>query len=144
MCKAPTAANTLLPLRMSEQVPLHRPPIPPLSRRPVDTQLVLGIRAIDGLLALGHGQRIGIFAGAGIGKSTLLGAMAKSAQADVSVIALIAVIGSPLVHGFGIDPTNLNTWVLFFPYIWLPSVLVMIAIFGHIVITRKLLQAENS
>ncbi len=81
------------PVRTTERVPLHRPPIPPLSRRPVDTQLVLGIRAIDGLLALGHGQRIGIFAGAGIGKSTLLGAMAKNAQSDVSVIALIGERG---------------------------------------------------
>ena len=63
------------------------------------------------------------------------------------VIAVVAVAGSPIVHGFGGEPENLNTWVLFFPYVWLPTVLVVLAIFGHIIITRKLLQdssRENS
>jgi hypothetical protein len=54
-------------------------------------------------------------------------------------IAYIAITGSVLVQGFGSEPENLNTWVLFFPYVWLPAVLVTIAIVGHIVITRKLL-----
>ncbi len=57
-------------------------------------------------------------------------------------IAMIAVIGSPFVRGFGSEPENLNTWVLFFPYVWLPAVLVMVAIFGHLILTRKLLQGE--
>lgn len=81
------------PVRTVARVPLHRPPIAPLRRPPIDTLLPLGIRAIDGLLSIGRGQRIGIFAGAGIGKSTLLGFMAKSAKADISVIALIGERG---------------------------------------------------
>ena len=54
-------------------------------------------------------------------------------------IAIIAITTSPMVRAFGDDPPNLNTWVLFFPYVWLPVVLVTIAISGHIIITRKLL-----
>jgi hypothetical protein len=54
-------------------------------------------------------------------------------------IGVIAVTGSPIIAGFGTEPENLNTWVLFFPYVWLPAVLVVLAVFGHIVITRKLL-----
>lgn len=53
-------------------------------------------------------------------------------------IAVIAVLASPRVHAFGTEPQNLNTWVLFFPYVWLPVVLVTIAMISHIVITRKL------
>lgn len=52
---------------------------------------------------------------------------------------LLAITISPMVRAFGDDPANLNTWVLFFPYVWLPVVLVTIAISGHIIITRKLL-----
>ena len=59
------------------------------------------------------------------------------------VIAVVAVAGSPIVRGFGSEPENLNSWVLFFPYVWLPTVLVVLAIFGHIIITRKLLQNSN-
>jgi flagellum-specific ATP synthase len=81
------------PVRVTARVPLHQGPIPPLRRQPIDTMLTLGIRSIDGLLTLGRGQRVGIFAGAGIGKSTLLGSMAKSARVDVSVIALIGERG---------------------------------------------------
>jgi flagellum-specific ATP synthase len=80
-------------VRTTDRVPLHQMPIPPLRRPPIDTVLPLGIRAIDGLLTLGNGQRVGIFAGAGIGKSTLIGTMAKSARVDVSVIALIGERG---------------------------------------------------
>ena len=54
-------------------------------------------------------------------------------------IATIAIAASPVVRAFGDDPRNLNTWVLFFPYVWLPVVLVTIAISGHVIITRKLL-----
>lgn len=54
-------------------------------------------------------------------------------------IAIIAITTSPMAQAFGNDPANLNTWVLFFPYVWLPVVLVTIAISGHIIITRKLL-----
>ncbi len=65
------------------------PPPGPLDREPIGEALVTGIRAIDSLLTCGKGQRIGIFGGSGVGKSTLLGAMARSSSADVSVIALI-------------------------------------------------------
>jgi FliI/YscN family ATPase len=61
----------------------------PLEREHITERLVTGIRAIDALLPCGKGQRIGIFGGSGVGKSTLLGAMARQSSADVSVIALI-------------------------------------------------------
>jgi flagellum-specific ATP synthase len=68
---------------------LYAAPPGPLDREPIGAALATGIRAIDSLLTCGKGQRIGIFGGSGVGKSTLLGAMARSSQADVSVIALI-------------------------------------------------------
>ncbi len=68
---------------------LYRAPESPLERAHIDTPLITGIRAIDGLLPCGRGQRIGIFGGSGVGKSTLLGAMARQSAADVSVIALV-------------------------------------------------------
>ncbi len=55
------------------------------------------------------------------------------------VIAGIAAAGSPIFQAFGSEPEQINSWVVFFPYIWLPSVLVVIAIIGHILVTRKLL-----
>ncbi len=55
------------------------------------------------------------------------------------MILLIAITTSPMVRLFGDDPSNVNTWVLHFPYVWLPSILVTIAISGHIFVTRKLL-----
>src|SRR6185437_14663694 len=68
---------------------LYRTPPGPLEREDITEPLVTGVRAIDSLLPLGKGQRIGIFGGSGVGKSTLLGAMARYNSADVSVIALI-------------------------------------------------------
>ncbi len=56
----------------------------------------------------------------------------------LAVIAFIAVATSPIVRLFGDEPQHLNTWVLYFPYVWLPVVMVTIAIFGHVVVTRKL------
>ncbi len=61
----------------------------PLERVPISQPLVTGIRVIDGLLTCGKGQRVGIFGGAGVGKSTLLGAMSRNSFADVNVVALI-------------------------------------------------------
>ena len=58
--------------------------------------------------------------------------------ACLGVIAWIAGNAAPMVRGFGDDPRHLNTWVLYFPYVWLPTVLVMIALTGHLVLTRKL------
>ncbi len=68
---------------------LYRAPESPLTRAHITEPLVTGVRAIDGLLTCGKGQRIGIFGGSGVGKSTLLGAMARQSAADVCVIALI-------------------------------------------------------
>jgi flagellum-specific ATP synthase len=68
---------------------LYSPAPGPLEREPIGEPLATGIRAIDSLLTCGKGQRIGIFGGSGVGKSTLLGAMARSSSAEVSVIALI-------------------------------------------------------
>jgi hypothetical protein len=59
-------------------------------------------------------------------------------------IAAIAITTSPLVRLFGDDPRHVNTWVLFFPYVWLPAVLVTIAVAGHVVITRRLLAASTT
>jgi hypothetical protein len=58
----------------------------------------------------------------------------------LGVIAWIARSSSPVVRAFGDDPRHLNTWVLYFPYVWLPTVLVMIALGGHLVLTRRLLR----
>jgi FliI/YscN family ATPase len=73
--------------------PLHRDATNPLARANITEPLGTGVRAIDGLLTIGAGQRIGIFGGSGVGKSTLLGMMAKRATADINVIALIGERG---------------------------------------------------
>ena len=73
--------------------PLESPPPPPLSRARIDSKLSVGVRAIDGLLSMGRGQRIGIMAGSGIGKSTLLGMIARNTEADINVIGLIGERG---------------------------------------------------
>jgi len=72
-----------------EAYDLYAPAPGPLDREPIDEPLGTGIRAIDSLLTCGKGQRIGIFGGSGVGKSTLLGCMSRYSSADVSVIALI-------------------------------------------------------
>ncbi|MDR1587809.1 MAG: FliI/YscN family ATPase [Treponema sp.] len=68
-------------------------PPDPLKRRRVSRRITTGVRAIDGLLAVGRGQRLGIFAGSGVGKSTLLGMIARNTSADVNVVALIGERG---------------------------------------------------
>ena len=73
--------------------PLQAEPLNPLTRPRIDTVLETGVRAIDGLLPLGRGQRVGIFAGSGVGKSTLLGMLAREVRADINVIALIGERG---------------------------------------------------
>lgn len=75
------------------RVPLNQDPPNPLTRRPIDEPLVTGVRALDGMVPVGRGQRIGIFAGSGVGKSTLLGMVARHAEADVNVIALLGERG---------------------------------------------------
>ncbi len=76
-----------------EDWPVDRPPPPPLSRARVRAPLPLGVRALDGLLTLGRGQRLGLFAGAGVGKSSLLGRIARDAAADAAVICLVGERG---------------------------------------------------
>lgn len=76
-----------------ERRPLASPPMNPMLRPRIKDVLETGIRSIDGLLTLGRGQRVGIFAGSGVGKSTLLGQIACHVQADVNVIALIGERG---------------------------------------------------
>lgn len=73
--------------------PAEAAPPDPLKRAMIDEPLTLGVKAVDGLLTIGKGQRIGIFAGSGVGKSTLLGMFARNTKADVNVIALIGERG---------------------------------------------------
>lgn len=73
-----------------------RAPPPPLSRPRIKRALSLGVRAIDGLLTLGEGQRIGLFAGSGVGKTSLLAQLARQAEADVFVLALVGERGREL------------------------------------------------
>ena len=84
--------NDALPRGLKE-VPAVCAPPPALERKPVDEVLSTGVRVIDGLLTVGVGQRVGLFAGSGVGKSTLLGNIAKGVQADVVVIALVGERG---------------------------------------------------
>jgi FliI/YscN family ATPase len=77
------------PVGESESYDLFAAAPGPLEREHIDERLVTGIRAIDGLLPCGKGQRVGLFGGSGVGKSTLLGSMCRNSEADVCVIALI-------------------------------------------------------
>lgn len=76
-----------------KQIPLVRTPPNPLDRMPIEEILETRIKAIDSMLTIGEGQKIGIFAGTGVGKSTLLGMIAKRAKADVNVICLVGERG---------------------------------------------------
>lgn len=73
--------------------PVESLPPDPMSRTIIDEVLPLGVKAVDGLLTIGKGQRIGIFAGSGVGKSTLMGMFARNTKADINVIALIGERG---------------------------------------------------
>ena len=84
------------PLRVEEEYPIYAVPINPMLRPPIRKPLDLGIRSINGLLTCGQGQRVGIMAGSGVGKSTLLGMIARYTEADVNVIALIGERGREL------------------------------------------------
>lgn len=72
--------------------------INPLSRPPIRERMEFGVKALDGLLTIGKGQRIGIFAGSGVGKSTLLGMIAKNVKADINVIALVGERGREVLE----------------------------------------------
>jgi flagellum-specific ATP synthase len=81
------------PIEASERVRLLGKSINPLARHPIDTPLDVGVRSINSLLTVGRGQRIGLFAGSGVGKSVLLGMMARYTSADVIVVGLIGERG---------------------------------------------------
>jgi len=81
------------PIRFAQNYPVDSDIVNPLSRTLIDKPLSVGIRAIDGLITVGRGQRIGIFAGSGVGKSTLIGMIARYTDSDVNVIALIGERG---------------------------------------------------
>ncbi len=78
---------------LAQRVPLERPAIAAIDRPSIECPLSTGIRAIDGLATCGKGQRIGIFAGSGVGKSVTLGMMSRYTAADVNVVALIGERG---------------------------------------------------
>lgn len=81
------------PLSLAKRVPLYSRPINPLERAPIRQTLDVGVRSINGLLTVGRGQRLGLFAGSGVGKSILLGMMARYTEADVVVVGLIGERG---------------------------------------------------
>jgi flagellum-specific ATP synthase len=82
-----------LPLRTRERAPIFPPPLNPMQRDSVSSPLPTGVRAIDALLTCGRGQRLGLFGGSGVGKSTLLGMMTRGTAADVIVLALVGERG---------------------------------------------------
>jgi len=77
----------------SRRVPMATNPPNPLERRSITEPLITGVRSLDGMLTIGKGQRVGIFSGSGVGKSTLLGMIARHTSADVNVIALLGERG---------------------------------------------------
>ncbi len=81
------------PLASHDRYPLQRAGYNPLGRQKIETPLGSGVRAIDGLISVGRGQRIGIFGGSGVGKSTLLGMMARHTEASITVIAMVGERG---------------------------------------------------
>jgi FliI/YscN family ATPase len=81
------------PLAAGTEYPLQPPPLNPLAREPIVAPLGTGVRAIDAVLTCGRGQRVGLFGGSGVGKSTLLGMMARGTAADIAVIALVGERG---------------------------------------------------
>lgn len=85
--------DRLGPLQCTHSVPLYSRPFNPLERAPIEKTLDVGVRAINTLLSVGRGQRMGLFAGSGVGKSVLLGMMARYTSADVIVVALIGERG---------------------------------------------------
>jgi len=81
------------PILSTLEYPLQAPPPHPLKRPRINQSLYVGVRAVDGLITMGDGQRIGIMAGSGVGKSTLLSMIARNTEADISVIALVGERG---------------------------------------------------
>jgi len=86
------------PVYLTEPYPIHNSPSNPFLRKRISEPLTTGVRAIDTLLTIGKGQRIGIFSGAGVGKSTLMGMIARYTEADVNVIALVGERGREVLE----------------------------------------------
>jgi flagellum-specific ATP synthase len=81
------------PIRAEARLPLEGAVRPPLDRVPIRTPLGTGIRALDAMLTVGRGQRVGIFGGSGVGKSTLVGMMSRNTEADITVVGLVGERG---------------------------------------------------
>ena len=81
------------PLHLQQQVSAYRQPPSPMERARITEPIATGIRAIDGMLTCGKGQRVGIFSGSGVGKSVMMGMIARNTEADVNVIGLIGERG---------------------------------------------------
>ena len=81
------------PIEAEKRVPLSRPPINPLTRKPISQPLDVGVRAINSMITVGSGQRMGLFAGSGVGKSVLMGMMTRGTSADVVVVGLVGERG---------------------------------------------------
>jgi flagellum-specific ATP synthase len=105
------------PVAVEDDYPLYADPINPLERGRIRDPVDLGIRVLNALLACGRGQRMGIFAGSGVGKSVLMGMMAKNTDADVNVIGLIGERGREVREFL---ENNLGEEGLARPSSWLP------------------------
>lgn len=103
----PLDEDTAGPLNLHESYPIIGTPPDPLKRALITKPISVGVRCIDGVLTCGRGQRVGIFAAAGVGKSTLLGMIARNAVADVNVISLIGERGREvrefLINDLGVE-----------------------------------------
>ncbi|MBC7472898.1 MAG: FliI/YscN family ATPase [Candidatus Sericytochromatia bacterium] len=86
------------PIVAEDMYPLIRPAPNPMKRKRIDTVLSTGVRVIDGLLTLGEGQRVGLFAGSGVGKSTLLGMIARNAKCDIAVVCNVGERGREVLE----------------------------------------------
>lgn len=80
-------------IKVEDYYPIDNTPPNPLQRRRIKEQLTLGVKAIDSMLTIGRGQRVGIFAGSGVGKSTLMGMIARNTDAEINVITLVGERG---------------------------------------------------
>ena len=85
-------------VQTQETTPLYADPINPMLRRRISEKLDIGVRSINSLLTIGRGQRVGVFSGSGVGKSTLIGMMARYTDADVNVIAMVGERGREVVE----------------------------------------------
>lgn len=102
----PLDAETKGPLKCDLEYPVHQAPPKALTRERVTKPISLGIKAIDAMLTVGQGQRIGIFSAAGVGKSTLIGMVARNTEADINVICLVGERGREVRDFLEMDLTE--------------------------------------